>query len=154
MRGRDAAGALAAVEEAIRLECVDAEAYLVRGLIYRERDDLETARADLEEALKREPGYADALAGLGWIDCVKGDFGAALGRFEEAARLDARHRRLGPFRRFFTASSGRYREAHHEDHTSGETSPASVHLAPRRALFSPPSLGWRSGCMVAPDVPP
>ena len=63
LRAGDDQHALSAVEEAHLMECRDSEAFLVRGLVFRARDDDDTAIADFREALALDPGYAAASAG-------------------------------------------------------------------------------------------
>lgn len=88
LRSRELDVALAIVEDAVPMECADAEAYLVRGMIYYERGDFDMARADFEEALRIEEGYAAAAAGLGWVLFEENDLQKALARFEHAANID------------------------------------------------------------------
>jgi tetratricopeptide (TPR) repeat protein len=90
MLAGDTAAAFSSVQEALRSEVADAEGYFVRGLVYRERNDPDTARMDFEEALRIDPGYGDAAAQLGWMALEAGDREAALEAFTEASRIDAR----------------------------------------------------------------
>jgi len=87
---RDFDAALAATEEMVRMECADAEVYLVRGSIYLERGDLDMARADFEEAVRSTQGYAAAEAGLGWVHLAKDDLDSAMRCFERAVQIDGR----------------------------------------------------------------
>ncbi len=73
---------------AVRANTTDAEGYLVRALAYRQREDTDTARIDLVEALELDPGYAEAAAQLGWLELEGGDREKARARFLEASRLD------------------------------------------------------------------
>ncbi|TDJ68816.1 MAG: tetratricopeptide repeat protein, partial [Planctomycetota bacterium] len=82
--------AFAKVEEARSMECRDSEAFLVRALVYRERDDDDTAIADFQAALVEDPAYAAAAAGIGWIRLDRDDLDGALESFDEAAQLDER----------------------------------------------------------------
>ncbi len=84
----DTGSAFSKVQEALRAEEADAEGYLVRGLVYRKREDDDTARMDLREALNLDPDYAEAAAQLGWLELERGDREGALARFLEASRLD------------------------------------------------------------------
>ena len=81
--------AFAGVAEALRSEVADAEGYYVRGLVYREQNDDDTARVDFEEALSLDPSYGDAAAQLGWMALDVGDAEGALERFLEASKIDA-----------------------------------------------------------------
>ena len=89
LRVRDAATAMVVVEKALRMPCVDAEAYLLRGHAYVQRDDTDTARADYSDALVRHPSYAEAVASLGWLSFEAGEATEALVEFERALRFDA-----------------------------------------------------------------
>ena len=81
--------ALTWIEQAHDLACRDSEAFLVRALVSRARDDDDAALADLEQALEIDPSYAAAAAGIGWILLDRADVDGALVRFDEAARFDA-----------------------------------------------------------------
>lgn len=76
------------IQEALRAEVVDAEAYLLRGLVSRQKNDDDMARVDLEEALILDPRYAEAEAELGWMQLDQGHSDAARDRFLAAAQLD------------------------------------------------------------------
>lgn len=89
LRTGDTDEALRAVEEAAGLECVDSEAFLVRGTVYRAREDDDTALADFQEALALDPGYAAAAASIGWIWLERGDFERSAQWFEDATELAA-----------------------------------------------------------------
>lgn len=88
LRSHEYVKALAAVEDAVHMGCADAEVYLLRGTIYRQRGELEMARADFDEALKMESAYAAAAAGLGWVLLDKGEAKEALAQFEKASQMD------------------------------------------------------------------
>ena len=80
--------ALSKVQDALRAEVADAEAYLVRGLVYRAKHDTDTARLDFEEALRLDPDYGGAAAELGWMRLDAGESEAALEHFLEAQRIE------------------------------------------------------------------
>ena len=63
----------------------DAEALLVRGLVFRAEGDLESAQADLEDATELDPSYADAFA---WLALV------AIDRSQPAAMIAASKKAL------------------------------------------------------------
>ncbi|MBI4880884.1 MAG: protein kinase [Planctomycetes bacterium] len=88
LRFRETGAALAAVEQALAMECRDSEAYLVRGSVHRERGDPDSDMLDLEEALRQDLEYAAAAAGKGFVLLERGEAQEALARFQEAARLD------------------------------------------------------------------
>ncbi|MCR9248547.1 MAG: protein kinase [bacterium] len=76
--------AMRTMSDAMRLECADAEGFLIRAEASRLRGDPDTAVADLEEALQRYPGYALAEARIGWIRFDGRNLAAASKRFEQA----------------------------------------------------------------------
>jgi serine/threonine protein kinase/Flp pilus assembly protein TadD len=78
-----------AVERALALPCADAEGYLVRGLVERQRGDPESALADFARAAKARPGYAPAEAWTGWIDFDRGKLDAANAHFEAASKVQS-----------------------------------------------------------------
>ncbi len=85
---RDSTAALVAAEEALRLDCRDAEGFLVRAQAYRQRRDLDTAIADCEEALKLDPTFGAAAAEVGWIHFDREEHAAALSSFDKALDAD------------------------------------------------------------------
>ncbi|MEW6741272.1 MAG: tetratricopeptide repeat protein [Planctomycetota bacterium] len=89
LRNQRTVDALRSVEDALRLQCRDSEAFLVRGKVHRERGELQEAAADFDQALKLDPKYADAVCGLGWVRLDRGELEQARGRFTEAERLGA-----------------------------------------------------------------
>jgi tetratricopeptide (TPR) repeat protein/tRNA A-37 threonylcarbamoyl transferase component Bud32 len=66
-----------AVERAFAQPCVDAEGFVVRGLLARARHETELASNDFQKALDRLPGDLAAEAGLGWVACDLGQFDKA-----------------------------------------------------------------------------
>ena len=80
--------ALGSAGDALRMPCADAEGYLVRAAIFRASGDRDTARADLREALDRNPGYALARARMAWLDLEADDGEAAAAGFEEALAMN------------------------------------------------------------------
>ena len=85
----DSDTALAAVNDAIALPCVDSEAYLLRGIAHREQGDRDMALADFAEALEIDVRYAEAAAAIGWIHFRADEIDDASTRFDEAAGFDA-----------------------------------------------------------------
>lgn len=53
------------------------------------KGDLETARSELEEAIRAFPGYAPAYGTLGFVLGRQGDLDASVGRLRKAVSLDA-----------------------------------------------------------------
>jgi tetratricopeptide (TPR) repeat protein len=85
----DLDAARAAVDRAVALPCVDAEGYVVRGLLDRARRDADVALVDFEKALQMRPGYAAAEAGLGWIAYDRGQLDPADAHFATVLRDQA-----------------------------------------------------------------
>ncbi len=83
LNAKDFERALQAVGDALAHPCADSEAYLIRGLVFRELGDREPAQLDLQDALDRDPEYGEALAAIGWLEFDRGDWHAALGHFEK-----------------------------------------------------------------------
>ena len=66
-RNGDLNGAIADLDQAIRLDPSDADAYVSRGSLHEELGNAAAARADYRSALKIAPNHADALAALARI---------------------------------------------------------------------------------------
>jgi serine/threonine protein kinase/Tfp pilus assembly protein PilF len=88
LRDGNAAVAMVNVGKAIAMPCVDAEAYLVRSAVYRAQGDVDTALADLRDAMDRRPRYAEASAAIGWIHFDSGAPDQADQRFRDAVGFD------------------------------------------------------------------
>jgi serine/threonine protein kinase/Flp pilus assembly protein TadD len=73
--------AMVQVQDALRRQVHDSEAFYVRGLVYRARQDDDTALVDLREALDMDPDYAEAAAAIGWIHVDRGELREASARF-------------------------------------------------------------------------
>jgi tetratricopeptide (TPR) repeat protein len=65
-----------------------AGAHYFLGRIARQLNDLETARVEIELALKADPGYPDALAELGLLQTRSGDYTAAERTLNQALAID------------------------------------------------------------------
>ncbi|MFT4541256.1 MAG: serine/threonine protein kinase/Flp pilus assembly protein TadD [Planctomycetota bacterium] len=87
LRQRDTDMALVAIEDAMQMPCRDAEAFLVRALIYTARSDQDAAMADADEALRLYPSYADVVAWRGWILMESGAWDEADTLFEKAVGM-------------------------------------------------------------------
>jgi len=59
-----------------------------RGLAYRNKGDFDRAIADLSEAIRLDPKYAEAYYGRGLAYGNKGDLDRAIADYSEAIRLD------------------------------------------------------------------
>lgn len=88
LRTGDIALAMTAADKAARQPIADAESFFMRGEVYRRQQDYDTARLDYEEAVRRLPGFAPAIAGLGWLAVAKGDIDAANQQFTAAIEAD------------------------------------------------------------------
>jgi tetratricopeptide (TPR) repeat protein len=80
--------ALAAAEQALRLDPEQASAYYQRASAYRAIEQPENALLDLNRALELDPRHARAYAGRGLVLHNNGDFEAALDDYERALELD------------------------------------------------------------------
>jgi tetratricopeptide (TPR) repeat protein len=80
--------ALAAYNEALRLDPKLAQAYAERGIAYSYTGDLNHALADANEAIMLDPKLAAAYNARGLVYFSKGDPDRALADFSEAIRLD------------------------------------------------------------------
>ncbi len=80
-------GAIAAFDEAIKLDDQCAEAYCGRGRAFGQKGNIAAARADLNEAIRLNPQNASAFNARG---CIYGDtdYDKALADFNEAIKLD------------------------------------------------------------------
>src|SRR5262249_29182984 len=65
-----------------------AASYMNRGIAYREKEDLGPAIADLEEAVRLDPVFADAYRNRGIAYRYKGELDRAIADYTEAIRLD------------------------------------------------------------------
>lgn len=90
LRAADVASAMAVADKAARQPIADAESFFVRGQVYQRQRDYDTARIDFEEATRRLPEYAPAIAGIGWIDFEKGSVEQAGTQFQKALDADAK----------------------------------------------------------------
>ncbi|MFH0946606.1 MAG: protein kinase [Planctomycetota bacterium] len=91
LRSHDAVAALMAAQVALSMSCRDAEGYVVRGLAYRQRQDMDTALADFRAALEISAGDVEAAAGMGWVHLDRGEPELARAAFETALSHDANY---------------------------------------------------------------
>jgi len=83
--------ALRHLNEAIRIESstpAAARPYYLRAEIHRERNEVEAARADLEQAVRLRPDYAAAWLELGVVRRALLDEAGTLSAFQRAVELD------------------------------------------------------------------
>ncbi len=83
----DPTAALAAVNEALLLDCRDGEGLLVRADVYHARGDDDTAIADYRAALGADPSFTEAWLGIGWIHFERQQWTEAEESFNSAAAL-------------------------------------------------------------------
>ena len=80
--------AIADLEQAIRLDPKDTEAYIRRGNAYNHKGDYDRAIADLEHAVRLDPKDPKAYVIRGSAYDGKGDYNRAIANYDEALRLD------------------------------------------------------------------
>ena len=80
--------AMAAYNEAIRLDPKYALAYADRGLLYRAHGDLELAMGDANRAVTLDPKLADAYNARGTVYLTEGEKDRAIADYDAAIRLD------------------------------------------------------------------
>jgi tetratricopeptide (TPR) repeat protein len=78
---------VAPVQPALPVPQKDAKDLFERGMAFHKSGRLKEAKRLYEEALRVDPGGADALNNLGVIGIHERDFGAAQGSFEKAIKL-------------------------------------------------------------------
>ncbi len=84
----DIQGALLDYNEAIRLDALNAEAYLNRGITRQNMKQLDTASDDYTIAIKIDPTLSDAYIQRGLVSIDKSDPEGAIADFTEAMRVD------------------------------------------------------------------
>ena len=84
--------ALESVNESIRLNKKNADAYFNRGLVYDRRRKFERALADYDEALKIRPGFVKALNNKGTVLGQQERWSEAEQCFHELLKLDPSNR--------------------------------------------------------------
>jgi serine/threonine-protein kinase len=87
----DLEGAIAAYQEATRLDPKYATAHYNLGVALRRKGDLEGAIAAYKEAIRLNPKYAKAHSGLGLALRSKGELEDAIAAYQEAIRLDRKY---------------------------------------------------------------
>ena len=75
-------------EQAIRYKPDSAESHYNLGKLFSIQDNWEPARKSFEAALRVDPGYVEALDGLGLALEALGDDGAAVAAYEKAIALN------------------------------------------------------------------
>lgn len=87
----DLLGARARLLRAHQSAAADAEAFLIRGELLARGGDLDTARLDFQEALHRDPSFADAAVALGFAELDLGYDDRARDRFTQALSIHEGH---------------------------------------------------------------
>jgi tetratricopeptide (TPR) repeat protein len=85
---RDADGALADCNEAVRLDPAAAAGYMARGDAFTSRREFARAIADYSEAIRLDPQHADAYVRRGRALRAHRDYEGAIADFGQALRLD------------------------------------------------------------------
>jgi tetratricopeptide (TPR) repeat protein len=80
--------AIAAFDEAIRLNPKDADAYINRGSAHASIGNCDTALADYDEAIRLDPKLVVAYYNRGNVYIVKRDYDKAIAEYDEAIRLN------------------------------------------------------------------
>ena len=75
------------MDEAIRLDPGNADAFVVRGAVRHVKHDLEGAIADYDEAILLNPESVEAFYNRGLARGDKGDLDGAIADVEQGARL-------------------------------------------------------------------
>jgi tetratricopeptide (TPR) repeat protein len=88
MDQQDYDGAVAAFQEAVRLDRMNADSHNNLGLALGGKKDLEGAIAEFREAIRLDPDDANPHNSLGGALYHKGDLDGAIAEFREAIRLD------------------------------------------------------------------
>ncbi|MFT5050725.1 MAG: serine/threonine protein kinase/Tfp pilus assembly protein PilF [Chlamydiales bacterium] len=90
LKERDTDVAFSALSDAVALISDDSEIYYLRAQASLRKGDDEGAVLDFEEALKYDPNYAAAIAGIGWIELDRSELDAAELHFQAALDMDPR----------------------------------------------------------------
>ncbi len=86
----DLQGALAYVEESLRIESNNAEALNTRGYIRQQLGDFTSARRDFEASIRLNPTFAAPHNNLGVLNYKEGRLDEAMVNYREAMRLNPR----------------------------------------------------------------
>lgn len=87
----DAAGALAAFNDALSIDSQSAEALCNRGFVRQQQGDVAGARSDYDAALAIHPALASALANRGGLRLAEWDVDGALRDLNAAVAADPKH---------------------------------------------------------------
>ena len=84
----DTNAAIAALDEAIRLDPQFAPAYFYRGLARAEQKNLDVAISDYDKAIAIDPNYKEALYQRGTLKGIRSDFDGAISDLKIVVKLD------------------------------------------------------------------
>jgi tetratricopeptide (TPR) repeat protein len=87
---KDYARALHDLNEAIRLDPNNVDAYFNRSLIYLHEGDVSRQMQDLDIAIRLDPKHSKSYSNRGWQFFVRKEYDRALADFSEAIRLNPR----------------------------------------------------------------
>ncbi len=82
-------GARTQINDALRLECVDAEAYLLQAEIFHAQHEDDLALASYREALEKDGSYVDARVGIAWLHIDREEWEDAATHLEAASEKGA-----------------------------------------------------------------
>ncbi len=80
--------ALRLATAALKLNGKSSGIYAVRGWCWIQKDDMDSAKGDFEEALKLDPQSGDAHCGLGEVTRAAGEYETSIAHFTSALRND------------------------------------------------------------------
>ena len=83
------AQARTSISQALVSPSADSEANLLQAQIYGALGDVDAAAASYQDALDADPGYLEALLGLGWLQLERGDLQDAQASFAAAEGVNA-----------------------------------------------------------------
>ena len=134
IQARDYDGAIAAAEEAIRLDPKNARAWMRRGSARDWKHDADGGIADLTRAIELEPGLADAWEARGTARGDKLDFDGAIADATRAIELSPRSATAWGNRGSARADKGDARGAIEDETRALEIDPKNVAIYVNRAI--------------------
>lgn len=84
----DYRGVVKLCDEAIKLNANNAQAYALRGAIYKEMQNYDAAISDLSKAIELQPDYAAAYNDRGTVYQAQQNFSQAFSDYDKGVRLD------------------------------------------------------------------
>jgi Trypsin-like peptidase domain/Tetratricopeptide repeat len=86
-RQNDVLGAIAALDQVIRLDPNNLYAFNERGSLYLQKQDFLSAVVDFRQTVQLDPNFAEGYYNQGWAQLRSGDARAAAANFRKAAAL-------------------------------------------------------------------